>query len=51
MISKIVNPRVVGLFDINLSQAPCLINNPLSRLDPYTPPNDYQIFHATAKPS
>ena len=51
MISKIISPLVVGLFDINIRQFPCLMDSPSSQLDPYTPPNNYQIFYASYKPS
>ena len=50
MISKIVSPLVVGLFDNNQSQSPYLMEGPSNQLDPYTPPNDYQIFCASYKP-
>ena len=42
---KIVSPLVVGLFDTNISQCPCLMDSPSSQLDFYTLPNDYQIFY------
>ena len=50
MISKIVGPLVVGLFDTNISQCSCLMDNPSSQLVPYTPPNDYKIYYSSYNP-
>ena len=51
IISEIVSLLVVGLFDTNMSQSPCLMDDPSSQLDPYTPPNDYHIFYIVYIPS
>ena len=50
-INKIISPLVVGLFDTNISQCPCLMDGPSSSSDPYTPPSNYQFLHASYKPS
>ena len=50
MISEIVSP-LICLSDTNISQCPCLMGGPSSQLDTYTPPDDYQIFYASYKPS
>ena len=50
-IGKIVSPLVVGLFDTNISQFAYLMGGPWSQLDPYTPPNDNQVFYTSHKPS
>jgi hypothetical protein len=52
MIRKIINPLIVGSFDTNINQSSCLMDSPSSQLDPYTPPNDYQIStHPTNPPN
>ena len=45
MISKIIDPLIVGFFDTNICQFPYLMHSPWSQLDPCTPPNNYQILH------
>jgi hypothetical protein len=51
MISKIVSPLVVGMFNINIRDFPCWMDSPPSQLDPYNPPNDHQILYAFYDPS
>ena len=42
---------VVSVFFTNINQSPCLMDGLSSQLHPYTPPNDYQFFYASYKPS
>ena len=51
MISMIVSPLVVDIFDTNISNSLCLMDGPWSQLDPYNAPMNYQIFFAYNKPS